>query len=44
LLINDFFVHFRGPGDDDMCLQKIQPQKNQKTIQNKGLQRARTSG
>jgi hypothetical protein len=26
-----------------MCLQKKQPQKNQKTIQNNGLQSARTS-
>ena len=37
LLAINFFVHFREPGDDDMCLQKIQPRKNQKTIQNNGL-------
>jgi len=43
LLPNDFFMHFREPGDDDMCLQKIEPRKNQIAVQNNGLQSARTS-
>jgi len=42
LLPNDFFMHSREPGDGDMCLQKIEPRKYQKTIQNNGLRSART--
>ncbi|MDD2811032.1 hypothetical protein, partial [Rhodoferax sp.] len=32
LLAFNFFEYFREPGDDDMYLQKIKPQKNQKTL------------
>jgi hypothetical protein len=39
----NFSVPFREPGDDDMCLQKIEPRKKQKAIQNNGLRSARTS-